>query len=744
MGFRDRPVAVWAFPLAMLVLAVLVLGSDAAGIATRLRGILFDAYQHSAPRTYEDPRAKSGFGVHVLDIDQASLTRFGPWPWPRAALAKLTNELKEAGAAVVVFDFPIDQPDSVSPRNLLAEVPAGPQYDAARTALSQMPSPDDAFAAALRSEKSVTGFTLGTSTVSRAPQLKIDIAFTGTKAPFAFVPQFDQASGPLEEIEQASAGLGALNLVPDKDGKVRRVHLIFQFADKPVASLDAEAARVAEGQPSILLHGDDGDRDLLPGRAGISSVSFGTTELPTATDGSVWIAYSGPNAARDLSAASLDENAIEKDALKNAIVYVGAPDDVAATPDGVRNVADIHAEAMENILLGDVLRRPASAGAAEVVCLAILGLATVFLFARFGVVWAGAFTAAGIAIAAYASFRLYSADRVLFDALGPGLGLVAVFAAGAGARTLEIARSRAKLRSAFADALPFDAIEQISRKPQLLKLEGENRTVTYLACGVRGFQALATSFRDDPAAFTRLMRRVLTPLMDEVLAHGGTIDRLTNEGFTAFWNAPLDDPEHAIHACEAASRMTELMARVNDGITRERRIDGTAFTPVEIGIGVSTGPAIAGGFAAHGRTAYSVTGDCTAVAERILSLSSQYGPAVIVSETTRKASERGFAFLEVDYIACGPLDEPMKLYAMLGNPVVRASPKFRALSTFHEHIFQSLRTQQWAKTRALIEQCRKLSGASPRLYDLHLARVTYFETNPPGTDWDGAFRPILK
>jgi adenylate cyclase len=190
--------------------------------------------------------------------------------------------------------------------------------------------------------------------------------------------------------------------------------------------------------------------------------------------------------------------------------------------------------------------------------------------------------------------------------------------------------------------------------------------------------------------------------------------------------------------------MTEVMARVNDAVTHERRIDGVALLPVEIGIGISTGQAIAGGLRGHGRTAYSVNGDCTVVASRIQSLSAQYGPAVVVSEATRKASERGFAFLEVDYLTCGAQDEPVKLYAMLGNPVVRASPKFRALMTFHEHIFNSLRTQQWSKARALIEQCRKLSGASQKLYDLHLARIAYFETNPPGAEWDGAFRPILK
>ena len=84
------------------------------------------------------------------------------------------------------------------------------------------------------------------------------------------------------------------------------------------------------------------------------------------------------------------------------------------------------------------------------------------------------------------------------------------------------------------------------------------------------------------------------------------------------------------------------------------------------------------------------------------------------------------------------------LFALLGNPVVRASPKFRALIAFHEHIFASLHQQQWAKARALIAQCRRLSGASQKLYDLHLTRIGYFESNPPGPEWDGAFRPILK
>jgi adenylate cyclase len=162
--------------------------------------------------------------------------------------------------------------------------------------------------------------------------------------------------------------------------------------------------------------------------------------------------------------------------------------------------------------------------------------------------------------------------------------------------------------------------------------------------------------------------------------------------------------------------------------------------PVEIGIGIATGPAIAGGYRAHGRIAYGVTGDCAILADRLKALSAQYGLRTLVAGST-KENVLGFAFLEVDTVALDGHGEPIRLYAMLGDPVTRAAPKFRALSTFHEHIFQAFRAQQWQKTRGLIEQASKLSGASQKLYDLLLARIAHFEAHPPASDWDGAYRP---
>ncbi|MEJ1967807.1 MAG: adenylate/guanylate cyclase domain-containing protein [Rhizomicrobium sp.] len=742
MSFHGRPVATWAIPAIVLAVFLLVLATDAGTVGTRLRGVLFDAYQHWQPRTYQDVKPRAGFAVRTLDADGASLRRFGPWPWPHAVLARLVRSLKAQHAALVVFAFPLDRPDPATPKNLLPLVPPGAAYDAVRSQLSQMPSPDDGLAAAMLQLATVSGFTLGTDMAARPPAVRAPLLFTGAQDPFDRAPAFNSAAGPIAEIERTSLGDGALNLPLDGDGRLRRMPLAFRLNGEAVPSLAAEMLRVLQNRKALSLRSDDGDTGLIGAPAGVASVQVQNADVPTAADGSIWIAYSGDRAERHISAAALDAGKTFD--LANAIVILGPPGAAIVTPSGLRDTASVHAEALENLLTDTALRRPASAIEAELVCLALFGAAAIFLFVRFGVVWSGLFVAASIAGAGFVSWHLYAADGVLFDALYPGLGLAFTFAAATLVRAIQVGNARAKVRAAFADSLPAPLIETIARNPALLRLDGASRTVTYLRCGVRDFSGLADSFKDDPAAFTRLMQRVLVPLMDVVLARGGTIDRLTVDGFGAFWNAPLDDAEHAIHACEAANAMMESIARNNEVITHERRNDGVAFAPVEIGIGISTGPAIAGGFGAHGRTAYSVTGDCAVVAGRVQQLSAQYGPAVIVAEDTRKAAERGFAFLEVDYIAAGVHDEPTRLYAMLGSPVMRASPKFRALLTFHDHIFQSLRTQQWDKARELIEQCRKLSGASQKLYDLHLKRIAYFQDNPPGADWDGAFRPILK
>jgi adenylate cyclase len=739
MRAGSNAVGIWALPLAILVLAAAVFALDLGGVGTRLSGLEYDSYQLFKPRVYESALPRSGYAVRVLDIDAATIAQYGNWPWPSDTLKRVTEVLKSAGAPIVVYAFSLDSSDPSSPQRFAAQLPPGPQNDAARDALNKMVSADEDLAASFQGIKVVTGFLLGDQTGDDVAPSKAKIAFDGASDPVSFVPRYVYAARSLPLFEAASAGTGFLNLSPDAGGVLRNVTMVSRIGGVLVPSLDTEVLRLASGRDTIAIHGTAGTIAVLDAAARIAAISAGAFDVKARRDGAMTIYFSADAPARHLVLSQIKT----AQSLKDTIVYIAPPGENMLTPAGFRSLGEVHAEALENMLLGEGLKE--SGGyLPQSVFLLVAGVALIVLLIRAGLIWAGVFTLAAIGVAQGFAWYLFASAHLLIDGATPSAALAFAFIGGAAARAVAIANSRANLRRSFADMLPAPVIEKIARNPAVLKLDGETRTVTCLSCGLRRYADLAQAFKDDPTDFTRMINSAMAPLIDAALDHGGTIAHIDGDSFMAYWNAPLDDGEHAIHACDAAQYMTLTLATVNEQLSHERRFDGTAFAPMEIGIGISTGPAITGGFTARGRTTYSVTGDCTILAKAIRELSEDYGPAIVVADDTRKAAERAYAFLEVDYIAAGLREEAVKLFAILGNPLVRASPKFRALATFHEHIFQSLRTQQWEKARGLIEQARNLSGASQKLYDLHKARIDWFEKNPPGPDWDGAFRPILK
>jgi adenylate cyclase len=369
--------------------------------------------------------------------------------------------------------------------------------------------------------------------------------------------------------------------------------------------------------------------------------------------------------------------------------------------------------------------------------LAPAGAALTLLLARGRLLWAAVFTVMAIAVMQGASWITYASGRQLFDTANASAALL--LAAGAGYCAFAIAGRR----EVAIEPLTFSTGEGGEREGETSSVPRESRAMTTLACGLRGVSQLAESYAGDAADFARLLNSVMAPLVDDAVRHGAVIGHFDGTSFSAHWTAPLEGTGHAQEACEAAGRMILSLAGANEMLAHALRRDGRAFEMAEIGIGLATGPASIVPLRSRARAGTCVIGANAEMAERIRHLSWRYGPAIIASETTRDISESTYAFLEVDFLAPQPGDTPIRVYALLGNAVMRASPKFRAVAAFHEHIFRAVHDRQWEKARSLIEQCRRLSGASQKIYDLHLARIAWFEANPPDADWDGAFRVRL-
>lgn len=386
--------------------------------------------------------------------------------------------------------------------------------------------------------------------------------------------------------------------------------------------------------------------------------------------------------------------------------------------------------------------RSVDSTAAQILFLEAVGAALLLLIAVRQLSWViGVALIAAIAAQA-SSWLLYVHLGALFDTVNASLAIVLAAIMALLVEPFRDVEPRSRRLAANRDAMQAEPVVA-EAAPVIPTPVGEVLVLTSLACRLRRASALGRFFDDDAAGFIRVAESVMTPLMDDAAAHGAWISRFDGVSFSAHWLASGNNA-HADMACDAAGRISVELAKANERLALQWPQGENPCPLLEIDIGLATGKNLAGVVRARGRSETCLVAEDSVDAERLALLSETYGSGAIVSEVTSTGAQRRYAFLEVDLLVLDPGAPPVRLYALLGNALMRASPKFRALATFHEHIFQSVRSRQWEKARGLIEQCRKISGANQKLYDLHLARVAWYEANPPPLDWDGAFRAPLR
>jgi adenylate cyclase len=373
------------------------------------------------------------------------------------------------------------------------------------------------------------------------------------------------------------------------------------------------------------------------------------------------------------------ENMLPKDTFKGRVVIVGlslqnAPAlnsggaDAFATSYTVHTGqlvpgAEIQATIFDNLTSDVAITRagmPVAIGA--VALAALLAAAIVRNATRWQTIALGVFAVVAIGLA---SFALVRVANVFVSPIGPTIALLLVAAGQTALDYAEERRRRREIVRAFSQYLSPALVERLARDPSQLKLGGERRTLSILFCDVRGFTTIAEALKDDPEQLTALINRLLTPLSDIVLKHGGTIDKYIGDCLMAFWNAPLDDPRHAHHAVAAALDMLDAMATLNAELHAEARRNGSVYHPLRIGIGINTGDCVVGNMGSLQRFDYSVLGDAVNLASRLEGASKLYGVPLLIGEQTATFAEADFAVLELDRITVKGRTTAAPVYTVL-------------------------------------------------------------------------------
>ena len=344
------------------------------------------------------------------------------------------------------------------------------------------------------------------------------------------------------------------------------------------------------------------------------------------------------------------------------------------------------------------------------------------------------------------SWYFYTQQRLLVDFTYPLISTTSIYLTLIFSSFVREQAQRRQIRSAFGQYLSPALVEQLAQSPERLVLGGEEREMTIMFSDVRGFTTISESFKHDPQGLTALMNRFLTPLTNAILARNGTIDKYMGDAIMAFWNAPIDDKNHEINACEAAIDMLEKIDELNKQRELEAQESGATFFPLNVGVGLNTGVCVVGNMGSDVRFDYSVLGDSVNLASRLEGQSKEYGFPIIVGSKTALAAKDKFAILELDFIMVKGKKEPEVIYAIAGRADTAQSGRFQRLRNLTIEMLACYRSRDWDGALAAIERGRKTDDARSLeyLYNLYEARIRSYLENPPPADWNGAFALLTK
>jgi adenylate cyclase len=693
---------IWLVPLIALGFCILLRISDPGPIeGVRLR--VYDELQRIFPARWEDTDPR----VRVVDIDERSLAAIGQWPWPRTTVAALVDRLTEGGALAVAFDAVFSEPDRTSPSQVLQVWGNLPEISRAAGAL---PDHDAVLAQSLARARGVLGVPLmhAETPGARVPIIRAGFAIAGDD-PRALFPSFHTAVANLPGLEASAAGQGSFTVEFERDGVVRRIPLVMAL-ERPnapavlVPALAVEALRVAmngrgyviraSGASGQTAFGERGMNALriTPPAAGPGEQQLDPFDIPTDRYGRIWLHDVGPVPQRAIPAWRILAGEVPPEEIEGRIFFIGTSAeglrDLRATPLNAAGAGvDIHARIAEQIISGDYLEEPDWMAAAELGWLLVFGLAIILLLPRTGPI-----VAAIVAVVGVASPFAFSAGAMvklgwLVDPVYPAATVLLIYLLQSllifSAREAE----RRYVRGAFSRYLSPAVVETLAQHPELLKLGGEMRELSIMFCDIRGFTTRSEKMQAQE--LTQFLNRFLTPMTECILAEGGTIDKYMGDAIMAFWNAPLDEPDHPARIARAALAMSARLAELNRAWAAEAAAAGQEYETLAIGIGINLGMACVGNMGSDQRFDYSIIGDAVNTASRLEGLSKNYGVPIIVGEDLA-ARLAGFALVPLDIAKVRGKERLVRIFTLLGSASAVGDPAIAALVRAHSAILAAL------------------------------------------------------
>ncbi|MBP9706015.1 MAG: adenylate/guanylate cyclase domain-containing protein [Oligoflexales bacterium] len=710
--------------------------------------------------------------IGILAIDEKAINEFGRFPFSRRYYEQAFNNLKKLGVSWIAFDAIFSEAEKASVSDVLPLLKQIRQNKTQKSLANEWQNPfaeldkmleqspgDLSFARGIQNfgnivlgyfyfgmehEVKAAGRTErryeGVDTMAEGSAIQAVILPEGKELTDYKELQIPAAVTNIPVISAASPHFGFFSNNSDNDAIARWVSLVSVIDGNLMPSMALKVAAEAAERDIVAFFDQNGVESIsLVDRKDDTN----TIDIPVDPDGlgRLLLNHRGPGRSfHHYSLADAYHNSFtaeEKKNLKGAVLMLGAtiiggndqrPNPFDPALDGVEN----HAAALDNILSGEFLKRPASVYAQELYIILIVGLifTPIILFSRAAY--------AGVLVVLFL-LGYYLFDRFyMFNAKGvwtymgvPFIEISGLFIVITLYKYFTEEQERKKVKGAFAHYLSPEVISQLLDNPGALKLGGEKKELTVFFSDVRGFTTISESL--SPEKLCELMNDYFTPMTSIILRSGGVLDKYIGDAIMAFWGAPIEAPLHPDLGVDAAVQMLYAM----DALKHDFRQRG--YPEIDIGMGLNTGAMAVGNMGSGERFTYTVMGDAVNLGARLEGLTKEYGIKIMISEFTHaKLTPGKFITRDLDDIRVKGKNEPVRVFEVTRPDVIRQQHLISEMVQSFAAGRLAYQKQAWDDAEKLFMQCIKIRpDDGPSL--LYLNRIQYYREHPPGDNWDGVY-----
>jgi adenylate cyclase len=302
-------------------------------------------------------------------------------------------------------------------------------------------------------------------------------------------------------------------------------------------------------------------------------------------------------------------------------------------------------------------------------------------------------------------------------------GIVLVMLHAYGVKFVSEILQKQQIKKQFGTYLSPAMVEKLQKNPELLQLGGDSRELSIMFTDVRGFTSISEHYGKDVQGLTKIMNRYMTAMTAKIIENEGTLDKYIGDAQMAFWNAPLDDADHAKHAVKTALEMMGSLDAFN------AEVEAEGVPAFGMGLGINTDTVVVGNMGSSQRFDYTCLGDGVNLASRLEGQSKNYGVRIVLGTKTAEYVKDEYPVVEMDCIAVKGKTEGVTIYT-LGTTV----------NYKHDMYLQAYYRGDWTRAKKI---CKELIDSETDIKHYYECMLERLEEGLPA-NWDGVYRATSK